>query len=69
MAPQSVPPTALRYQPELMGLRAVAVGLVALAHWSLADATLAYPLDPLIGADVVAGLLRERAAQRPVVRR
>ena len=40
-----------------------------LAHWSLADATLAYPVDPLTAADVVAGLLRERLAQRPVVRR
>jgi len=37
MLPQPTPPTALRYQPELMGLRAVAVGLVALAHWTLAD--------------------------------
>src|ERR1700709_2469391 len=40
-----------------------------LAHWSLADATLAYPVDPLTAAEVVAGLLRERLAQRPVVRR
>jgi hypothetical protein len=40
-----------------------------LAHWSLSDATLAYPVDPLTAADVVAGLLRERVAQRPVVRR
>jgi DNA-binding response OmpR family regulator len=40
-----------------------------LAHWSLADATLAFPVDPLTAADVVAGLLRERRAQRPVVRR
>jgi DNA-binding response OmpR family regulator len=40
-----------------------------LAHWSLADATLAYPVDPLTAADVVAGLLRERVAARPVVRR
>ncbi len=37
MLPQPTPPTALRYQPELMGLRAVAVSLVALAHWTLAD--------------------------------
>ena len=37
-----------------------------LAHWSLADASLAYPIDPLTAADVVAGLLRERAARRPV---
>ena len=40
-----------------------------LAHWSLADGTLAYPVDPLVAADVVAGLLRERLAQRPAVRR
>ena len=40
-----------------------------LAHWSMADATLAYPIDPLAATDVVAGLLRERAAQRPAVRR
>ncbi|MGI4742253.1 MAG: acyltransferase family protein [Janthinobacterium lividum] len=37
MLPQPTPPTALPYQPELMGLRAVAVGLVVLAHWTLAD--------------------------------
>ena len=36
MLPQPTPPTALPYQPELMGLRAVAVSLVALAHWTLA---------------------------------
>ncbi|WP_138734531.1 hypothetical protein [Modestobacter excelsi] len=40
-----------------------------LAHWSLADGTLAYPVDPLVAADVVAALLRERLAQRPAVRR
>ena len=40
-----------------------------LAHWSMADATLAYPVDPLVAADVVAELLRDRAAQRPVLRR
>jgi DNA-binding response OmpR family regulator len=40
-----------------------------LAHWSLADATLAYPIDPLTAADVVATLLRDRAGQRPAVRR
>jgi DNA-binding response OmpR family regulator len=39
-----------------------------LAHWSLADASLAYPVDPLTAADVVAALLRERAARRPAVR-
>nr|WP_208383919.1 hypothetical protein [Modestobacter marinus] len=40
-----------------------------LAHWSMADATLAYPIDPLTAPEVVAGLLRDRAAQRPAVRR
>ncbi|MCZ2807168.1 hypothetical protein O2W18_18825 [Modestobacter sp. VKM Ac-2983] len=40
-----------------------------LAHWSMADATLAYPVDPLTAPQVVAGLLRDRAAQRPAVRR
>ena len=40
-----------------------------LAHWSLADATLAYPIDPLTAAEVVAGLLRGRPALRPAVRR
>jgi DNA-binding response OmpR family regulator len=39
-----------------------------LAHWSLADATLAYPIDPLTAADVVATLLRARAPRRPSVR-
>jgi peptidoglycan/LPS O-acetylase OafA/YrhL len=37
MLPQPTPPTALRYQPELMGMRAVAVSMVALAHWALVD--------------------------------
>lgn len=36
MLPPPTPPTALRYQPELMGLRAVAIGLVVLGHWTLA---------------------------------
>jgi DNA-binding response OmpR family regulator len=40
-----------------------------LAHWSLADATLALPVDPLVAPDVVAGLLRERAGRRPSLRR
>ncbi|MQA32425.1 hypothetical protein [Modestobacter roseus] len=40
-----------------------------LAHWSQADATLAYPVDPLVAPETVAGLLRERAAARPVARR
>ena len=39
-----------------------------LAHWSLADASLAYPIDPLTAADVIATLVRERAARRPAVR-
>jgi peptidoglycan/LPS O-acetylase OafA/YrhL len=37
MLPQPTPPTALPYQPELMGLRAVAVSMVVFAHWTLAD--------------------------------
>ena len=37
------PATPLRYQPELMGLRAVAVGLVLLHHWTLAP----FPLGEL----------------------
>jgi DNA-binding response OmpR family regulator len=40
-----------------------------LAHWSLADATLTYPIDPLTASDVVATLLRGRASRRPAVRR
>ena len=40
-----------------------------LAHWSLAEATLAYPIDPLTAPDVVAALLRDRASRRPAVRR
>ena len=39
-----------------------------LATWSLADATLARPLDPVTAADTVAQLLRERARGVPVVR-
>lgn len=35
-----------------------------LAHWSMAEATLAHPVDPLVAPDVVAGLLR---ARRPAV--
>ncbi|MDQ4037133.1 MAG: hypothetical protein M3313_01965 [Actinomycetota bacterium] len=38
-----------------------------LAHWSLADATLSFPLDPLRAADTVAGLLRDRLSGVPVV--
>jgi len=43
MSSSALPTTPLRYQPELMGLRAVAVGLVALHHWSL----LSFPLGEL----------------------
>lgn len=39
-----------------------------LAHWSLADATLSYPIDPLTAPDVVATLLRDRATRQPAVR-
>lgn len=39
-----------------------------LAHWSLADASLAFPLDPLEAAATVAGLLRARTRGAPVVR-
>ena len=39
-----------------------------LATWSLADATLLYPLDAFAAADAVAGQLRNRAAGVPVLR-
>jgi hypothetical protein len=39
-----------------------------LASWSLADAVLIRPLDPIVAARQVADLLRARAAQIPVVR-
>jgi DNA-binding response OmpR family regulator len=39
-----------------------------LATWSQADATLSHPLDPLQAAEVVADLLRRRAAAVPTVR-
>jgi hypothetical protein len=41
-----------------------------LAHWSQADATLAFPVDPLTAPQVVADLLRAHAARgrRPVSR-
>ena len=39
-----------------------------LATWSLADATLAQPLDPVTVAETVAQLLRDRARRLPVVR-
>jgi DNA-binding response OmpR family regulator len=40
-----------------------------LAHWSLADGTLPFPVDPLVAPTVVADLLREHAARQPAVRR
>lgn len=39
-----------------------------LAHWSLADASVSFPLDPLVAAETVAGLLRERLNGVAVVR-
>jgi hypothetical protein len=39
-----------------------------LAHWSMAEGTLPFPVDPLTAPRVVADLLRERAARRPVRR-
>jgi DNA-binding response OmpR family regulator len=39
-----------------------------LATWSLADATIARPLDPVTAAEVIAGLLRDRASGVPVAR-
>ena len=39
-----------------------------LAHWSRAEGTLPFPVDPLVAPGVVADLLREHA-RRPVVRR
>ena len=38
-----------------------------LAHWSLADASLRFPLDPLEAAAAVAELLRNRLSGVPVV--
>ena len=40
-----------------------------LAHWSRAEGTLAFPIDPLTAPAVVAELLRERADRRPAARR
>ena len=40
-----------------------------LAHWSMADGTLPFPIDPLTAPGVVADLLREHADRPPVVRR
>lgn len=39
-----------------------------LATWSLADATLTYPLDPIESGQVVAEQLRQRSAGVPVLR-
>jgi hypothetical protein len=39
-----------------------------LAHWSLAEGTLPFPIDPLTAPAVVAELLRDRVGRRPVVR-
>jgi DNA-binding response OmpR family regulator len=39
-----------------------------LASWSLADATVAHPLDPIEAAEVVAGLLRQRSGTLPAAR-
>lgn len=39
-----------------------------LATWSLADATLARPLDPVTAAGAVAALLREHARGVPLIR-
>jgi DNA-binding response OmpR family regulator len=39
-----------------------------LATWSLADATIDQPIDPVTAAEVVAGLLRGRASGVPVAR-
>jgi DNA-binding response OmpR family regulator len=39
-----------------------------LAHWSMADATLPFPVDPLTAPAVVADLLRD-AVRRPAARR
>ena len=40
-----------------------------LAHWSYADATLPFPVDPLTAPEAVSALLRERAGRFPVRRR
>jgi DNA-binding response OmpR family regulator len=40
-----------------------------LAHWSLADGTLPFPIDPLAAPAVVAELVREHAARPPAARR
>jgi DNA-binding response OmpR family regulator len=40
-----------------------------LAHWSMADATLPFPVDPLTAPAVVADLLRDAPVRRPAARR
>jgi DNA-binding response OmpR family regulator len=40
-----------------------------LAHWSMADATLPFPIDPLTAPAAVADLLRDRMGRRPATRR
>jgi hypothetical protein len=39
-----------------------------LATWSLADATITMPIDPVTAAETVARLLRDRARGVPVLR-
>jgi DNA-binding response OmpR family regulator len=39
-----------------------------LAHWSMAEATLPFPVDPLTAPGAVAELLRAHAARRPARR-
>ena len=39
-----------------------------LAHWSLADAVISHPLDPVVAAATVAEQLRARLAGIPVIR-
>lgn len=40
-----------------------------LAHWSMADATLPFPVDPLTAPAAVADLLQTQATRRPRVHR
>jgi DNA-binding response OmpR family regulator len=40
-----------------------------LAHWSRADGTLSFPVDPLTAPAVVADLLRDAPVRRPASRR
>ena len=39
-----------------------------LAHWSMADGTLPFPVDPLTAPRVIADLLRRHPAGHPVAR-